>query len=166
MVKVYRWFLIKVLEVFCMKIALGSDHAGFPLKKDIMKHLEEKNIEFKDFGTFSENSCDYPDYGQKVGEEVACGNFEFGILVCGTGIGISISANKVNGVRAALCGDTFSAHACREHNNANVLALGQRVVGPGLALDIVDIFLNSKFLGGRHGRRVDKITQIENKYAK
>ncbi|MBA5851478.1 ribose 5-phosphate isomerase B [Clostridium sp. cel8] len=149
-----------------MKIALGSDHAGFPLKKEIMKHLEERNIEFKDFGTFSEESCDYPDYGQKVAEEVASKNFEFGIIVCGTGIGISISANKVPGIRAALCGDTFSARATRQHNDANILALGQRVVGPGLALDIVDAFLDAKFLGGRHKRRVDKISKIEEKYYK
>ncbi|MCH3965299.1 MAG: ribose 5-phosphate isomerase B [Clostridium sp.] len=149
-----------------MKIAIGSDHAGFPLKKEIMKHLEARNIEFKDFGTFSEDSCDYPDYGQKVGEEVASKNYEFGILVCGTGIGISIAANKIPGVRAALCGDTFSAHACREHNNANILALGERIVGVGLALDIVDTFLNAKFQGGRHERRVNKITAIENKYIK
>lgn len=149
-----------------MKIALGSDHAGFPLKKEIMKHLEERNIEFKDFGTFSEESCDYPDYGQKVAEEVASKNFEFGIIVCGTGIGISISANKVPGIRAALCGDTFSARATRQHNDANILALGQRVVGTGLALDIVDAFLDAKFLGGRHKRRVDKISKIEEKYYK
>jgi ribose 5-phosphate isomerase B len=149
-----------------MKIALGSDHAGFPLKKEIMKHLEERNIEFKDFGTFSEESCDYPDYGQKVAEEVASNNFELGILVCGTGIGISISANKVPGIRAALCGDTFSATASRQHNDANILALGQRVVGTGLALDIVDAFLDAKFLGGRHKRRVDKISKIEEKYYK
>jgi ribose 5-phosphate isomerase B len=149
-----------------MKIALGSDHAGFPLKKEIMKHLKERNIEFKDFGTFSEESCDYPDYGQKVAEEVASNNFEFGIIVCGTGIGISISANKVPGIRAALCGDTFSATASRQHNDANILALGQRVVGTGLALDIVDAFLDAKFLGGRHKRRVDKISKIEEKYYK
>lgn len=149
-----------------MKIALGSDHAGFPLKKEIMKHLESKNIEFKDFGTFSEESCDYPDYGQKVGEQVASKNYEFGILVCGTGIGISIAANKIPGVRAALCGDTFSAHACREHNNANILALGERIIGVGLALDIVDTFLNAEFQGGRHERRINKITEIENKYTR
>ncbi len=121
-----------------MKIALGSDHAGLPLKNEIIKHLEGKGIEIKDFGTYTEESCDYPDYAQKVAEKVVAKEFDFGILVCGTGIGISIAANKVKGVRAALCSDTFSAHACREHNNANILALGQRVVGVGLALDIVD----------------------------
>lgn len=149
-----------------MKIALGSDHAGFPLKKEIMKHLEAKGIEFEDFGALSEASCDYPEFALKVGEEVASKNYDLGILVCGTGIGISIAANKVPGVRAALCSDTFSAHACREHNNANILALGQRVVGVGLALDIVDSFLNAKFEGDRHQRRIDKITEIEKKYNK
>lgn len=149
-----------------MKIALGSDHAGFPLKKEIMEHLKTKNIEFKDFGTFSEDSCDYPDFAEKVGEQVASKNYEFGILVCGTGIGISISANKIPGIRAALCGDTFSAHASREHNDANVLALGQRVVGSGVAMDIVDTFLSAEFQGGRHKKRIDKITMIENKYSK
>ncbi|MBV4445793.1 ribose 5-phosphate isomerase B [Clostridium tyrobutyricum] len=149
-----------------MKIALGSDHAGFPLKGEIMEHLKTKNIEFKDFGTFSEDSCDYPDFAERVGEQVASKNYEFGILVCGTGIGISISANKIPGIRAALCGDTFSAHASREHNDANVLALGQRVVGSGLAMDIVDTFLNAEFQGGRHKKRIDKITMIENKYSK
>ncbi|MCT8975799.1 ribose 5-phosphate isomerase B [Clostridium sp. CX1] len=149
-----------------MKIAIGSDHAGFPLKNEILKHLEAKGIENKDFGTFSEESCDYPEFALKVAEEVAGGNYNLGILVCGTGIGISIAANKVPGIRAALCSDTFSAHACREHNNANILALGQRVVGVGLALDIVDAFLNAKFEGDRHQRRIDKITDIENKYRK
>ncbi|MBU5590309.1 ribose 5-phosphate isomerase B [Clostridium sp. MSJ-4] len=149
-----------------MKIAIGSDHGGFKLKGEIAKHLTSKGIEFVDFGTFNENSCDYPDFALKVAEEVAMKNFEFGILICGTGIGISISANKVPGVRAALCSDTFSAHATREHNNANILALGERVVGTGLALDIVDTFLNAKFEGERHQRRIDKISEIEKKYLK
>ncbi|MDU1321423.1 MAG: ribose 5-phosphate isomerase B [Clostridium botulinum] len=144
-----------------MKIALGSDHAGLPLKNEIVKHLEDKGIEIKDFGTYTEESCDYPDYAQNVAEKVVAKEFDFGILVCGTGIGISIAANKVKGVRAALCSDTFSAHACREHNNANILALGQRVVGVGLALDIVDNFLNAKFQGGRHENRVNKMMGIE-----
>ncbi|AUM94059.1 ribose 5-phosphate isomerase B [Clostridium sporogenes] len=144
-----------------MKIALGSDHAGLPLKNEIIKHLEGKGIEIKDFGTYTEESCDYPDYAQNVAEKVVAKEFDFGILVCGTGIGISIAANKVKGVRAALCSDTFSAHACREHNNANILALGQRVVGVGLALDIVDNFLNAKFQGGRHENRVNKMMGIE-----
>jgi ribose 5-phosphate isomerase B len=149
-----------------MKIALGSDHGGLSLKEEIIKHLESQNIEVKDFGTHTEDSCDYPDYALKVAEEVVAQNFELGILICGTGIGISIAANKVPGIRAALCSDTFSAHATREHNNANILALGARVVGKGLVLDIVDAFINAKFEGDRHQIRIDKITEIENKYSK
>ncbi|MBE6065509.1 ribose 5-phosphate isomerase B [Clostridium cochlearium] len=149
-----------------MKIALGSDHAGLKLKKEIMKHLEGKDIEFKDFGTNTEESCDYPDYAKEVANQVANKNYDLGILICGTGIGISIAANKVPGIRAALCSDTFSAHSAREHNNANILALGERVVGVGLALDIVDTFLSSEFQGGRHKRRVDKISDIENSFHK
>ncbi len=149
-----------------MKIAIGSDHGGLRLKREVIAHLEKKNIEVKDFGTYSEESCDYPDYAEKVGEEVVKKNFDFGILICGTGIGISIAANKVPGVRAALCSDTFSAHATRQHNDANILALGERVVGIGLALDIVDTFLSSEFEGTRHERRVNKITDIEKKYSK
>src|SRR3712207_3063308 len=121
-----------------MKIALGSDHGGINLKNAIIKHLQESGYELKDFGTYSTESCDYPDYALKVAEEVSAKKYDFGILICGTGIGISISANKVPGIRAALCNDTFSAHATREHNDANILAMGERVVGPGLALDIVD----------------------------
>lgn len=147
-----------------MKIALGSDHAGLPLKEQIINHLKEKGIQLEDFGTYSEESCDYPDYAMKVAENVAAKEYDFGILICGTGIGISIAANKVPGIRAALCSDTFSAHACRQHNNANILAIGQRVVGLGLALDIVDTFLNAKFEEGRHQKRIDKITEIEKKY--
>jgi len=147
-----------------MKIALGNDHAGLPLKIEIINHLKVQGIELKDFGTYTEDSCDYADYAVKVAEAVVAKEFDFGILICGTGIGISISANKVAGVRAALCGDTFSAHACREHNNANILALGQRVIGVGLALDIVDIFIKTEFLAGRHLRRINKITEIEKKY--
>ncbi|MDO5039604.1 ribose 5-phosphate isomerase B [Clostridium sp.] len=149
-----------------MKIALGSDHGGYNLKNEIISYLKENGYETKDFGTYSTESCDYPDYALKVAEAVANNEFEFGILVCGTGIGISISANKVPGIRAALCSDTFSAHATREHNNANILALGERVVGTGLAIDIVKTFLNSKFEGDRHQRRIDKISKIEEKYNK
>jgi len=149
-----------------MKIAIGCDHGGLDLKKEIIKHLKSKNIEVTDFGTYTEDSCDYPDYALKVAEEVVAGRFELGILVCGTGIGVSIVANKVPGIRAALCSDTFSAHATREHNNANILTMGARVVGVGLALDIVDTFVSSKFQGDRHQRRIDKITEIEKKYSK
>jgi ribose 5-phosphate isomerase B len=154
------------MEVLRMKIALGSDHGGLRLKKEIINHLEKKGIEFKDFGAYSDESCDYPDFAEKVAVEVVAKNYDFGILVCGTGIGIGIAANKVPGVRAALCSDTFSAHATREHNNANILTLGERIVGPGLAIDIVDTFLNAKFEGDRHGRRIDKISEIEKKYNK
>jgi ribose 5-phosphate isomerase B len=146
-----------------MKIALGSDHAGFQLKNEILKHLEGGDYEIKDFGTIIEESVDYPDYAEAVANEVAAGNYDFGILVCGTGIGISIAANKIAGIRCALCGDTFSAHSSREHNDANILALGSRVTGPGLAIDIVDAFLSAQFAGGRHQKRIDKITKLEGK---
>ena len=149
-----------------MKIAIGSDHGGFELKAEMHKYLTENGYEVKDFGTYSTDSCDYPDYWIKVAEAVAAKECEFGILVCGTGIGISIAATKVPGIRAALCSDTFSAHATREHNDANILAMGARVVGPGLALDIVKTFLSAKFEGGRHINRIDKITEIEKKYNK
>ena len=118
--------------------AIGSDHGGYALKQEIMKHLSERGIAYRDYGTYSEESCDYPDYGEAVGRAVASGECERGIVVCGTGIGISIAANKVRGVRCALCGDCFSAQMAREHNDANVLALGARVLGAGLALKIVD----------------------------
>lgn len=149
-----------------MKIAIGSDHGGFNLKAEIKEYLSKEGYNVTDFGTNSTDSCDYPDYATLVAEEVAGKNFDFGILICGTGIGISIAANKVPGIRAALCSDTFSAHATREHNNANILAIGERVVGTGLALDIVKTFLNSKFEGERHQKRIDKISQIEKKYYK
>ncbi|GAA0770666.1 ribose 5-phosphate isomerase B [Clostridium subterminale] len=149
-----------------MKIAIGSDHGGLRLKKEVIKHLEKKNIEVKDYGTYTEDSCDYPEFAEKVAEAVVAKEYDYGILICGTGIGISISANKIPGIRAALCSDTFSAHATREHNNANILAMGERVVGTGLALDIVDAFLGSTFEGGRHENRVNKIMEIEKKYNK
>ena len=141
--------------------AIGSDHGGYELKRAVMRHLAERGIEYRDFGTFSSESCDYPDYGEAVGRAVASGECERGIVICGTGIGISISANKVRGVRCALCGDCYSAQMAREHNDANMLALGARVLGEGLALKIVDTFLDSSFLGGRHARRVGKIMAIE-----
>lgn len=139
-------------------IALGSDHGGYALKQEIMKHLEERGIAYKDYGCYSEESCDYPIYGKAAAEAVAGGECEFGILICGTGIGISISANKVPGIRAALCHDCFSAQATREHNNANMLAMGARVIGPGLALKIVDTFLDTPFSEDeRHVRRISMI---------
>ena len=148
-----------------MKIALGSDHGGFQLKEIIKAWLLEKGYEVEDKGTYDEQSCDYPDYGKAVALEVAGGKADRGILVCGTGIGISISANKVHGIRAALCGDTFSARMSRLHNDANILAMGQRVIGAGLALDIVEIWLNTDFEGGRHATRVNKIMNIEKEKA-
>ncbi len=142
-------------------LAIGSDHGGYELRQIIMKHLAERGIEYRDFGTFSAESCDYPDYGEAVGRAVASGECERGIVVCGTGIGISIAANKVRGIRCALCGDCYSAEMARAHNNANMLALGARVLGEGLALKIVDTFLDTGFEGGRHARRVAKIMAIE-----
>ena len=139
-------------------IAIGSDHGGYKLKEEIKKYFDEKDIKYKDFGTYSEESCDYPVYGKAVANAVASGECEKGILICGTGIGISISANKVKGIRAALCGDCFSAQATREHNDANILALGARVTGAGLALKIVDTFLNTPFSNDeRHIRRINQI---------
>lgn len=141
-----------------MKIAVGCDHGGFELKQQVLDYLKGSGVEFKDFGCFDEKSCDYPEYAKMVGNAVADKEFELGILICGTGIGMSIAANKINGVRAALCGDTFSAEATREHNNANVLCLGARVTGPGLAISIVDKFINTPFSNDeRHIRRIGLI---------
>ena len=139
-------------------IAIGCDHGGYALKQAIMAHLEKRGFEYKDYGCYSEASCDYPVYGKAVAEAVAAGECEQGILICGTGIGISITANKVPGIRAALCSDCFSAAATREHNNANVLAMGARVLGEGLALKIVDTFLDTPFSNDeRHIRRISMI---------
>ena len=141
-------------------IAIGSDHGGYALKCAVMKHLEERGLEYKDYGCFSEESCDYPDYGKLVGHAVAAGECEQGILICGTGIGISITAHKIKGVRAALWSECFSAEATRLHNDANILAMGARVVGEGLALKIVDTFLDTPFSNEpRHIRRVKKIEE-------
>jgi len=144
-----------------MIIVLGADHGGFQLKESIKEWLLEKGYEVKDKGTFDEQSCDYPDYGRAVALDVAGGKADKGIVICGTGIGISIAANKVKGIRAALCGDTYSARMSRLHNDANILALGQRVTGAGLAADIVEVWLNTGFEGGRHKTRIDKIMSIE-----
>ena len=143
-----------------LKIAIGSDHGGFRLKEEIKDYLRQQGVEHTDFGTYSTASVDYPDIAQTVGEKVAAGEFERGILICGTGIGISIAANKVPGVRAALCGDVFSARMSREHNNANILALGERVIGSGLALMIVQTWLEAEFAGGRHARRVEVLQLV------
>ena len=143
-------------------IAIGSDHGGFELKGHIVEHLKEKGIEVKDFGVYSEDSVDYPDCAKPVCTSVLDGECERGILVCGTGIGISMAANKFKGIRAALCGDVFSAKMAKEHNNANVICLGGRVTGRELANMIVDTFLEAEFQGGRHQNRIDKIHEIEN----
>ena len=141
-----------------MKIALWCDHGGFALKLLIIEYLKKEGIEFKDFGCNDKKSCDYPEYAKIVANSVVNGECKLGILICGTGIGMSIAANKVKGVRAALCGDCFSAEATREHNNANILCLGARVIGEGLALKIVDIFLKSDFSNDeRHIRRIGLI---------
>ncbi len=142
-------------------IAIGCDHGGYELKQEVMKLLEEKGFEYKDFGTYSTESCDYPVYGEAVARAVAGGECEKGIIICGTGIGISMAANKVKGIRAALCGDCYSAEYTRRHNDANILAMGARTLGSGLALKIVETFLSTEFEGGRHARRVALISDIE-----
>lgn len=139
-------------------IAIGSDHGGFELKEKLMEHLSERGLEYKDFGTYSSASCDYPVYAKAVANAVASGECDRGIIICGTGIGMSITANKVRGIRAALCGDCFSAEATRQHNDANVLCMGARVVGEGLALKIADTFLDTPFSNDeRHIRRISMI---------
>ena len=143
------------------KITIGSDHAGYELKLKVIEHLKERGIEAIDVGTYSTDSCDYPDFAHAVCKNVQEGVTELGILVCGTGIGMSMAANKHKGIRAAACSDTFSARLTRMHNDANVLCFGERVVGMGLALDLVDAFVDAEFEGGKHQRRVDMITQIE-----
>ncbi len=148
-----------------MRIAIASDHGGFKLKEQIKNYLEEQKLEYQDFGTLTGDSVDYPDYGLIVAQKVSSGEFDKGIIICGTGIGISISANKVPGIRAALCNDSFSAKASRQHNDANILALGERVTGASLALNIVETWLETEFEGGRHQRRVEKIAAIESQYA-
>lgn len=147
-----------------MKVALAGDHGGFRLKENIAAFFRECGIEYTDFGTFSEDPVDYPDIALKVAESVQSGEFEQGVICCGTGIGVAITANKVPGIRASQCHDTFSARAAREHNNANVLTLGERVIGFGLAREIVRVWLEAEFQGGRHAPRVDKIGLVEQKY--
>ena len=142
-------------------IALGADHGGFELKEHIKKHLDELGLEYKDYGTYSEESVDYPDCAKPVCEAVMDGTADKGILICGTGIGISIAANKHKGIRAALCSDVYSAKMTKVHNNANVICLGGRVTGRELAFMIVDAWLNAEYEGGRHQARIDKIHAIE-----
>lgn len=143
-------------------IALGSDHAGFPLKTEIKNYLDSKGIEYKDYGCYTPERFDYAVAAKKACDGVVSGECEKAILCCGTGVGISMAANKVKGIRAAVCSDYFSAKYTRAHNDANCLCMGARVVGPGLALELVDVFLNTEFEGGRHQIRVDQISAIEN----
>ena len=144
-----------------MKISIGCDHGGFALKQTLQAHLEAQGHELVDVGCYSLDSCDYPDFGAAAARLVAAGQCARGIVICTTGIGISISANKVKGVRCALCGEPLSAEMTRRHNDANMLALGAGITGPNLAKKIADVFLSTEFEGGRHARRVDKMMQIE-----
>ena len=144
------------------KIAIACDHGGYELKKDIIKHLTARGFEIVDFGCDSTASVDYPDYALPASQAVASGECDLGILICGTGIGMSLCANKVKGIRAACCSDTFSARMTRMHNNSNILCFGARVVGLGLATDMVDLFLDTEFEGERHNQRIAKMMAIEN----
>ena len=149
-----------------MKIAVACDHGGLNLKNEVINYLKEHGYEYVNFGTDSHDSCDYPDLALPAAEAVASGKCEKGIIICSTGIGVSMVANKVPGVRCAHCHDSYCAEFTRRHNDANVLAMGEKVVGVGYALKIVETFLTTEFEGGRHQRRVDKITAIEKKYCK
>jgi len=149
-----------------MKIAIGSDHGGFSLKEKIRTYLAEKGYEIEDFGTYDTASCNYPEIASKVARAVAAGQFEKGILVCGTGIGMSMAANKVKGIRAAVVGDYFSAKFTRLHNDANIICLGERVTGPGAACEMTELFLNTPFEGGRHEKRVNMIKDLETEFFK
>jgi len=149
-----------------MKIALGSDHAGFELKEDLRSFLAERQVEVLDLGAFGEAPVDYPDVAIKVAGKVSRGEVERGLLICGTGIGMSIVANRFAGVRAALCHDPYTARISREHNDANLLALGGRLIGKGLAREILKVWLETEFQGGRHQKRLDKITGLEEKAGK
>ena len=144
-------------------IGIACDHAALGLKDELMKHFDETGVEYVDYGTYENKSCNYPDYAEKVCTAIHEGKHELGILVCGTGIGMSMCANKCKGIRAAVCGDHFSAEFTRRHNNANVLCLGARVIGPGVALQLVDVFLTTEYEGGRHEKRIEMMTELENK---
>lgn len=146
-----------------MKVAIGCDHAGLQLKNAVIEHLRQRGFEITDCGTYDSASCHYPVFAQKVAAEVVSGNAEKGILVCGTGVGMSMAANKIKGIRAACVSDCFSAEATRAHNDANIVCFGQRVVGEGLAFKIVDAFLGTKFEGGRHQLRIDMVNELDNK---
>ncbi len=145
-----------------MKVSLGADHGAFELKEAVKKHLEEKGIEFEDFGCYSKESVDYPKYAFLAANAVAKGECDFGIICCTTGLGVSMAANKVKGVRAAVCTSEMLAEMTRRHNNANVICMGQKVVSEDLAMKMIDIFLSTEFEGGRHERRVSLLTDIEN----
>ena len=142
-------------------IALGCDHGGLALKRHVMEYLDARGLAYHDFGCYTNESCDYPDFGRAAAEAVASGECDRGIVICTTGIGISIAANKVKGIRCALCSDPLSAEMTRRHNDANMLAMGAGMVGPNLAERIVEVFLNTDFEGGRHARRVGEITAME-----
>ena len=144
------------------KVIIGCDHAGYNLKLQVLEHLKEKGVEFVDVGTNSPESCHYPEIAHAVCTKVQAGEAPVGILICGTGIGMSMAANKHLGIRAACCSDTFSARLTREHNDANVLCFGERVIGAGLAMELVDAFLNAEFMGGKHATRVDMFMAFEN----
>lgn len=144
-----------------MKVAVGSDHGGLDLKETVISVLKELQLDVTDVGTHDRNSCDYPDFAQKVAEGVSAGSFDKGVLICGTGIGMSMAANKVHGVRAALCNEIYSAQMARAHNDANILCLGARVVGSGVATEIVKAFFTTEHEGGRHARRIEKIRLLE-----
>ena len=146
-----------------MKVAIGCDHAGLTLKNAVIEHLKQRGFEINDCGTYDSASCHYPVFAQKVAEAVTSGAAEKGILVCGTGGGMSMAANKIKGIRAACVSDCFSAEATRAHNDANIVCFGQRVVGEGLAFKIVDTFLDTKFEGGRHQIRIDMVNELDNK---
>ena len=144
-------------------LVIASDHGGLELKRELMEHLRQRGVEFEDIGTYTSESCNYPEYAEKAARGVADGTWEKGILVCGTGIGMSLAANKIRGIRCALCSDCFSAEMCRAHNDANMIALGGRVLGPELAKRIVDLFLDTAFLGGRHAERVAMVMALEDR---
>ena len=143
------------------KIIIGSDHAGLSLKLKVIEHLESRGVEVVDVGTHTSDSCNYPDYATALCKKIQSGEAELGILICGTGIGMSMAANKHNGIRAACCSDNFSARMTRMHNNANVLCMGEIVVGAGLACDLADLFIDTEYLGGRHEARVQMLADIE-----
>lgn len=146
-----------------MRIGIGNDHAAVEMKNEVMDYLKEKGLEVVNYGTDTQESCNYPEYGEKVGRAVVSGEVDLGILICGTGVGISLAANKVKGVRAVVCSEPYSAKLSRQHNNTNILAFGARVVGIEMAKMIIDEWLNAEFMGGRHQTRVDMIMAIEDR---